>query len=138
MTKRYVILGNGIAGQTCAEDLRKADADASITIIAAERHPLYNRVALPRYLRGQVLRGITLPTLLRSYRLGHAWLWGRWTKALAERIDDPDELIAAQEASSEFMFAYIDRVCDALRRAGAERVIDLTTARLTVADAVVR
>jgi 3-phenylpropionate/trans-cinnamate dioxygenase ferredoxin reductase subunit len=51
-----VILGNGIAGQTCAEDLRKADADASIVIIAAERHPLYNRVALPRYLRGQVRR----------------------------------------------------------------------------------
>ena len=56
MTRRYVILGNGIAGQTCAEDLRKADAEASITVIAAERHPLYNRVALPRYLRGQVRR----------------------------------------------------------------------------------
>jgi NAD(P)H-nitrite reductase large subunit len=56
LTKRYVILGNGIAGQTCAEDLRKADAEASITIVAAERHPLYNRVALPRYLRGQVRR----------------------------------------------------------------------------------
>jgi len=49
-------LGNGIAGQTCAEDLRKADADASIVMVAAERHPLYNRVALPRYLRGQVRR----------------------------------------------------------------------------------
>ena len=36
--------------------MRKADANASITIIAAERHPLYNRVALPRYLRGQVRR----------------------------------------------------------------------------------
>ena len=56
MTKRYVILGNGIAGQTCAEDLRKADSEASITIVAAEKHPLYNRVALPRYLRGQVRR----------------------------------------------------------------------------------
>src|SRR5204863_5937157 len=56
MTRRYVILGNGIAGQTCAEDLRKADADASIVMVAAERHPLYNRVALPRYLRGQVRR----------------------------------------------------------------------------------
>ena len=54
--RRYVILGNGIAGQTCAEELRKADAEASITIIAAEKHPLYNRVALPRYLRGQVRR----------------------------------------------------------------------------------
>ena len=56
MTRRYVILGNGIAGQTCAEDLRKADPDASIVMVAAEKHPLYNRVALPRYLRGQVRR----------------------------------------------------------------------------------
>src|SRR5437870_8524782 len=56
MTRRYVILGNGIAGQTFAEDLRKAEADASITLIAAERHPLSNRVALPLYLRGQVRR----------------------------------------------------------------------------------
>src|SRR6202162_1883046 len=56
MTRRYVVIGNGIAGQTCAEELRKADAEASIVMIAAERHPLYNRVALPRYLRGQVRR----------------------------------------------------------------------------------
>jgi NAD(P)H-nitrite reductase large subunit len=56
LTRRYVILGNGIAGQTCAEELRKNDAEAAIVMIAAERHPLYNRVALPRYLRGQVRR----------------------------------------------------------------------------------
>jgi len=56
LTRRYLILGNGIAGQTCAEELRKMDAEASIVMVAAERHPLYNRVALPRYLRGQVRR----------------------------------------------------------------------------------
>ena len=56
MTRRYVILGNGIAGQTCAEELRTLDADCKITIVAAEPHPLYNRVALPRYLRGQLRR----------------------------------------------------------------------------------
>jgi 3-phenylpropionate/trans-cinnamate dioxygenase ferredoxin reductase subunit len=54
LTRRYVILGNGIAGQTCAEELRKLDPECSIVMIAAERHPLYNRVALPRFLRGQV------------------------------------------------------------------------------------
>ncbi len=56
MTRRYVVIGNGIAGQTAAEELRKLDAEASIVMIAAEKHPLYNRVALPRYLRGQVRR----------------------------------------------------------------------------------
>jgi len=54
LSSRYVILGNGIAGQTCAEELRKTDSESQITMIAAERYPLYNRVALPRYLRGQV------------------------------------------------------------------------------------
>ncbi len=54
MSRRYVILGNGIAGQTCAEELRARDSECSIVMIAAERHPLYNRVALPRFLRGQM------------------------------------------------------------------------------------
>src|SRR6202140_919252 len=67
MSRRYVGLGNGIAGQTGAEDLRKADADASIVMIAAERHPLYNRVALPRYLRGQVRREKVLMSTVEDY-----------------------------------------------------------------------
>jgi NAD(P)H-nitrite reductase large subunit len=67
MTRRYVVIGNGIAGQTCAEELRKADADASIVMIAAERYPLYNRVALPRYLRGQVRREKVLMRTVEDY-----------------------------------------------------------------------
>ena len=67
MTRLYVVIGNGIAGQTAAEDLRKADADASIVMIAAERHPLYNRVALPRYLRGQVRREKVLMRTVEDY-----------------------------------------------------------------------
>ena len=67
MTRRYVVIGNGIAGQTCAEELRKLDADASIVMIAAERHPLYNRVALPRYLRGQVRREKVLMRTVEDY-----------------------------------------------------------------------
>jgi NAD(P)H-nitrite reductase large subunit len=54
MSRRYVVIGNGIAGQTCAEELRRNDSECSIVMLAAERHPLYNRVALPRFLRGQV------------------------------------------------------------------------------------
>jgi len=53
MSRRYVVIGNGIAGQTCAEELRARDSECSIVMLAAERHPLYNRVALPRFLRGQ-------------------------------------------------------------------------------------
>jgi 3-phenylpropionate/trans-cinnamate dioxygenase ferredoxin reductase subunit len=67
LTRRYVVIGNGIAGQTCAEELRKADAEASIVMIAAERYPLYNRVALPRYLRGQVRREKVLMRTVEDY-----------------------------------------------------------------------
>jgi 3-phenylpropionate/trans-cinnamate dioxygenase ferredoxin reductase subunit len=67
LTRRYVVIGNGIAGQTAAEELRKLDADSSIVMIAAERHPLYNRVALPRYLRGQVRREKVLMRTVEDY-----------------------------------------------------------------------
>jgi NAD(P)H-nitrite reductase large subunit len=50
--KKYVIIGNGIAGTTCAQELRKNDASCDIWLITNEPHTLYNRVSLPRYLQG--------------------------------------------------------------------------------------
>ena len=52
--RRYVIIGNGFAGTTCAEHLRKIDANASIVMFADEPYTLYNRIALPPLLRKQV------------------------------------------------------------------------------------
>ena len=52
--RRYVIIGNGFAGTTCAEQLRKLDASGSIVLFADEPYPLYNRIALPPLLRKQV------------------------------------------------------------------------------------
>src|SRR4051794_2047249 len=37
------------------------------------------------FLRGNVRRGLPLAVVLRSYRLGHAWLWEQWSEALQER-----------------------------------------------------
>ena len=45
-----------------------------------------------QYVRGLVRRGVTLPVLLRSYRLGHAWFWDRWSQALHDRIDSLEDL----------------------------------------------
>lgn len=50
--KKYVIIGNGIAGTTCAQELRKNDPACDIWLITNEPFPLYNRVSLPRYLQG--------------------------------------------------------------------------------------
>lgn len=53
---RYVIVGGGVAGTTAAEELRKLDADAEITLISEEQHPLYSRVLLPHFMKGKVPR----------------------------------------------------------------------------------
>jgi NAD(P)H-nitrite reductase large subunit len=52
---RFVIIGNGAAGTYCAEQLRKDDAAAEIVMIDDEKYTLYNRVSLPRYLKGVLL-----------------------------------------------------------------------------------
>jgi NAD(P)H-nitrite reductase large subunit len=49
--KQYVIVGNGVAGTTAAETLRKGDPDSRIVLIDDEPYPLYNRIALPRVLK---------------------------------------------------------------------------------------
>ncbi len=52
---RFVIIGNGAAGTYCAEQLRKDDAACDILLVTDEPYTLYNRVSLPRYLRGVLL-----------------------------------------------------------------------------------
>ncbi len=52
--RKYVIVGNGFAGTTAAEQLRKADPACSIALFTDEPYPLYNRIALPPLLRKQV------------------------------------------------------------------------------------
>ena len=50
----YLIIGNGIAGITAAENLRMQDATGSITIVADDPFPVYYRPALKDYLAGQI------------------------------------------------------------------------------------
>ena len=52
--QRFVIIGNGAAGTTAGENIRKLDASADVTVFGDEAYPLYNRVALPPLLKGRV------------------------------------------------------------------------------------
>jgi len=52
--RRYVIVGNGFAGTTAAEQLRKHDPSCTIILFTDEPYTLYNRIALPPMLRKQV------------------------------------------------------------------------------------
>src|SRR5256885_11689954 len=56
MRKRYLLIGNGASGTYAAETIRKADTEGEITLITNEPYPLYNRVALPPFLRDEAKR----------------------------------------------------------------------------------
>jgi NAD(P)H-nitrite reductase large subunit len=54
MSPRYVIVGDGIAGSTAAEELRERDPEAEITVITDEGEPLYNRILIKEYAKGKM------------------------------------------------------------------------------------
>ncbi|MGI8610203.1 MAG: NAD(P)/FAD-dependent oxidoreductase [Candidatus Dormibacteria bacterium] len=56
MAQRFVIVGNGIAGTTAAETIKIEAPDAEVTLVGLEPYPLYNRVSLPRFLKGGIPR----------------------------------------------------------------------------------
>jgi len=43
---KYVIIGNGIAGLSAAQEIRKLDSEGSITIVSSEEYLTYYRVKL--------------------------------------------------------------------------------------------
>lgn len=50
----HVIIGNGQAGTGAAEAIRKRDPDTRIVLIGSEPYTLYNRIALPPFLKSKV------------------------------------------------------------------------------------
>lgn len=54
MTETYLIIGDGVAGATAAETVREEDGDAEITVLTDEPDPLYNRIMLKSYMKGDL------------------------------------------------------------------------------------
>ena len=50
----YLIVGNGIAGTTAAENIRKQDNEGGITIVTDEDMPFYYRIRLNEYVSGDM------------------------------------------------------------------------------------
>jgi nitrite reductase (NADH) large subunit len=46
--RRVVVVGAGVAGVTATEELRRALADAELTLVGDEPYPFYNRMAITR------------------------------------------------------------------------------------------
>jgi nitrite reductase (NADH) large subunit len=49
----YLIIGNGVAGNTAADHIRKSDPDGRIVVFSRESRPFYYVPALPEYLAGE-------------------------------------------------------------------------------------
>ncbi len=50
----YVIIGNGVAGTTAAENIREHDEDGTITIVSGEDLPFYSRIRLNEFISGDI------------------------------------------------------------------------------------
>lgn len=55
--RSVVIVGNGIAGVTAADYVRRRHPDCEIHLVSQERHPLYNRMAISRLVYGRSAMG---------------------------------------------------------------------------------
>lgn len=51
--KRYVIVGNGVAAAGCIEGIRAVDPDGPITVVSAEKYPVYCRPLISYCLEGK-------------------------------------------------------------------------------------
>ncbi len=59
--KRYVIIGNGVAGARAAVKIRERDSQGEIHIFTEEAYPFYYRVRFPEFVAGEVtLKDITI------------------------------------------------------------------------------
>ncbi|MCD4764321.1 MAG: hypothetical protein K8R28_09920 [Desulfobacterales bacterium] len=52
--KKYLIIGNGVAGTTAAEFIRKQDVKGKITIVTGEALPFYYRIRLNEYISADI------------------------------------------------------------------------------------
>jgi len=53
MKKKYLIIGNGVAAAGCIEGIRLVDSEGEITVVSAEKHPVYCRPLISYYLEGK-------------------------------------------------------------------------------------
>jgi len=89
--RRAVVIGNGIAGVTCADHIRRRHPGVEIDLIADEVHQVYNRMAITRLIYGRsAMQGL--------YLLPDNWWEANavtpWLNTRATRLDlDSSEVV---------------------------------------------
>lgn len=80
---KVIIIGNGIAGFSAAEDLRRIDDQCEITIISAEPYPLYSNCVLADYIAGRISREHVFIKSKEEYQnMKINTLWGHRVKEI--------------------------------------------------------
>ncbi|MFB6114710.1 MAG: FAD-dependent oxidoreductase, partial [Candidatus Nanohalobium sp.] len=59
MSEKHIVIGDGIAGATAAENIRDEEEDAEIAVFTDEDEPLYNRLMLKNYMKGSLPKQYT-------------------------------------------------------------------------------
>lgn len=89
--RRIVIIGNGIAGVTAADVIRRHWREGELHLVAAERHPFYNRMGITQLITGRsALEGLVLmPARWYAERAVTTWLNTRVRRidAAARRVE---------------------------------------------------
>jgi nitrite reductase (NADH) large subunit len=82
--RRIVVIGNGIAGVTAADHVRRRHPDCAVDVVAAEPHPLYNRMGISRLIYGR-------SAMVGLHLLPDAWYDDNritcWLNTRAQEID---------------------------------------------------
>src|SRR4030043_1051010 len=61
--KRYLIVGNGVAGARAAVKIREADPEGEIRLFTEEAYPFYYRVRFPEFVAGEItIQNLTIHT----------------------------------------------------------------------------
>ncbi len=94
--KRYLIIGNGIAGVAGALGIRKLDSEGEITFIADEVHPPYFRAGLSEWLHGAIDQDeLQIRPPMEFERLGLKTRIGR-----AVSVDDHGHTVTLQDGTT--------------------------------------
>ncbi len=91
---RVIIIGNGVAGITAAETVRKNNSECEILILSADKFPYYSRPRLIEYLGGKI-------SVRQLIIHGNEWYEGKNIKikicALVKKIDCKNNTITTAE-----------------------------------------
>jgi NADPH-dependent 2,4-dienoyl-CoA reductase/sulfur reductase-like enzyme/ferredoxin len=74
--RSVVVLGNGVAGTTAADHLRRLHPECEIHLVSRERHPFYNRMGIEKLIHGRTaMEGLHLqPASWYAERKITCWL----------------------------------------------------------------